>query len=62
MAEVPGGDSHRCDECEIVFARSDDATMHRYKGHEVKPSPGIREAIDRIMREDRELLEKLGEH
>ncbi len=55
-------DSHRCDECGVEFARSDDATMHRYNGHQTKPSTGIREAIDRLRDEDRELLEKLGEH
>ena len=58
-AEVP--DSPKCDECGIDFARSQDASVHRQKEH-YKPSPGIREAIDRIAREDRKLLEKLSEH
>lgn len=62
MAQVPGGDSHRCDECGIDFARSADAFDHRMGNHYEKPSPSIRKAIDRIMHEDRALLEKLGEH
>ena len=61
MAEVPGGDSHRCDECGIDFARSSDAGEHRIANH-YKPSPGIREAIARLADQDRELLEKLSEH
>lgn len=60
MAKVPGGDSHRCDICKIDFARSADAADHRHALHPYV-SEGIRVAIDRIAREDRELLEKLGD-
>jgi hypothetical protein len=60
MAEVPGGDSHRCDECEIDFARSSDAARHR-QGVHYTASPGIRAAIERLRKEDRKILEMLGD-
>ena len=54
------GDSYRCEPCGILFPRTDDATEHRIKNH-YKPSPGIREAIDRLRDEDREILDKLAD-
>ena len=60
MAEVPGGDSHRCEECEIDFARSSDAARHR-SGVHYTASPGIRAAIARLAKEDREILDKLSD-
>ncbi len=51
-------DSHRCPDCAIDFARSQDAAEHREANH-AKPSPGIREAIERLRAEDRELLDRL---
>jgi hypothetical protein len=65
VADVPGGDSHKCDECGIEFARSSDASRHR-NGVHYTASPGIRAAIRKLAiaklaEEDRELLDRLGD-
>jgi hypothetical protein len=51
--------THRCHICCIDFARAEDHATHREAVHHVRPKGEIRKAIDRLRREDRELLDRL---
>jgi hypothetical protein len=55
------GDSHRCPDCAIDFARSQDAATHREAEHHERPKGEILKAIERLRAADRDLLDKLSD-
>ena len=56
-------EGYRCDQCNIDFARHDDMIRHQWgpSGHPVSPNPDIVATVKRLLEEDRDLMEKLGD-